>query len=129
MLRIIALKFCLKISLINKNTNFNSKRSSLKCPIFLHTAENTFFIVFNITCQNEALLYIFEYIHTNRNFSLICRLVFVRRFLSGKLFTKISLLKEAHKRSQGMHHLPPVHWRSLWSSRKTHTQNMELFPL
>lgn len=31
---------------------------------FLHTAENTYFIVFTITYKNEALLYEVEHIHT-----------------------------------------------------------------
>lgn len=32
---------------------------------FLHTAENTYFIVFTVTYKNEALLYKVEYIHTS----------------------------------------------------------------
>lgn len=113
MLRIIALNFCLKISLINKNTNFSPKLSSFEMPYFLLTAENTYFIVFNITCKNEALLYIVEYIHTNQCFCLLRRLEFAQWFLNIKLFTKISLLKEGRKKNQEMHHLPPEHWHSL----------------
>lgn len=111
MLRIIALKFCLKISLINKNTN-QFKTRLFEMPYFLLTAENTYFIVFNITCKNEALLYIVEYIHTNRCFHLLHRLEFAQWFLNVRLFTKTSLLKEGRKKNQQMHRLPPERWHS-----------------
>lgn len=112
MLRIVALKFCLKISLINKNTN-QFKTQLFEMPYFSLTAENTYFIVFNITCKNEALLYIVEYIHTNRRFRLLHRLEFAQWFLNVRLFTKTSLLKEGRKKNQQMHRLPPEHWHSL----------------
>lgn len=92
-------------------------------PYFLLTAENTYFIVFNITCKNEALLYIVEYIHTNRRFRLLHRLEFAQWFLNVRLFTKTSLLKEGRKKNQQTHRLPPERWHSLWSSQKTRTQN------
>lgn len=80
---------------------------------FLHTAENTYFIVFTVTYKNEALLYKVEYIHTNKCFQLFCRLEVAPRFLNVRVFTKISLLKEGRKKNQQMHRLPPEHWHSL----------------
>lgn len=96
-------------------------------PYFLHTAENTYFLVFTITYKNEALLYIVEYIHTNRCFHFFCKLEVVHWFLNVKVFTKISLPKEGRKKNQQMHHLPPEHWHSRWNSQKTHTLNREPF--
>lgn len=66
-----------KNKLNKQEYKFQFKTQLFEMPYFWLTAENTYFIVFNITCKNEALLYIVEYIHTNWRFCLLRRLEFI----------------------------------------------------